>query len=137
MSETPPPQEQNRQPGSQQEMRPEPQASMEHYRGSQKLAEKVALISGGDSGIGRAVAVGFAKEGADVAITYLDEHEDAQETMRLIVATDQRTLAIAGDIGNPDFARGAAGGARLRTHRRAGEQRSRTARVRTSRGPAG
>ena len=105
MSETLPPQEQSRQPGSQQEMRPEPQASMEHYRGSQKLAEKVALISGGDSGIGRAVAVGFAKEGADVAITYLDEHEDAQETMRLIVATGQRTLAIAGDIGNPDFAR--------------------------------
>ena len=105
MSQTLPPQEQEHQPGRQQEMRPQPRANMEQYRGSQKLAEKVALVSGGDSGIGRAVAIGFAKEGADVAITYFDEHEDAEETLRLIEATGQRALAIAGDIGNPDFSR--------------------------------
>ncbi|MEJ0017421.1 MAG: SDR family oxidoreductase [Acetobacteraceae bacterium] len=105
MSQTMPPQEQERQPGLQEEMTPQPMASMERYRGAQKLAEKVALISGGDSGIGRAVAIGFAKEGADVAITYLDEHEDAQETLRLIEATGQRGLVIAGDIGNSDFSR--------------------------------
>jgi NAD(P)-dependent dehydrogenase (short-subunit alcohol dehydrogenase family) len=105
MSQTLPPQRQDRQPGQQHEMHPQPQANMERYRGAQKLAEKIALVSGGDSGIGRAVAVGFAKEGADVAITYLDEHDDARETVRLIEAAGQRALAVAGDIGNPDFAR--------------------------------
>ena len=105
MSATVPPQRQDRQPGQQHEMQPQPHASMEHYRGAQKLAEKVALISGGDLGIGRAVAIGFAKEGADVAITYLDEHDDAIETLRLIEATGQRGLVVPGDIGNPDFAR--------------------------------
>jgi NAD(P)-dependent dehydrogenase (short-subunit alcohol dehydrogenase family) len=103
MSQTLPPQEQDRQPGLQQDMQPEPRGIMEDYRGSQKLAEKVALVSGGDSGIGRAVAIGFAKEGADVAITFLDEHEDAQETLRLVEATGQRGLIVPGDIGNPDF----------------------------------
>ena len=105
MSATVPPQRQDRQPGQQHHMEPQPHASMEHYRGAQKLAEKVALVSGGNSGIGRAVAIGFAKEGADVAITYLDEHEDAAETLRLIEATGQRGLFVPGDIGNPDFAR--------------------------------
>ena len=105
MSATVPPQRQDRQPGQQHHMEPQPHASMEHYRGAQKLAEKVALVSGGDSGIGRAVAIGFAKEGADVAITYLDEHDDAAETIRLIEATGQRGLVVPGDIGNPDFAR--------------------------------
>ncbi|MGC1411235.1 MAG: SDR family oxidoreductase [Acetobacteraceae bacterium] len=105
MSATVPPQRQDRQPGQQHQMEPHPHASMEHYRGAQKLAEKVALVSGGDSGIGRAVAVGFAKEGADVAITYLDEHEDAAETLCLIEATGQRGLIVPGDIGNPDFGR--------------------------------
>jgi NAD(P)-dependent dehydrogenase (short-subunit alcohol dehydrogenase family) len=105
MSATVPPQRQDRQPDQQHQMEPHPHASMEHYRGAQKLAEKVALVSGGDSGIGRAVAVGFAKEGADVAITYLDEHEDAAETLCLIEATGQRGLIVPGDIGNPDFGR--------------------------------
>ena len=105
MSATVPPQRQDRQPGQQHQMEPHPHASMEHYRGAQKLAEKVALVSGGDLGIGRAVAVGFAKEGADVAITYLDEHEDAAETLCLIEATGQRGLIVPGDIGNPDFGR--------------------------------
>ena len=98
-----PPQSQERQPGSEAEMEPRPQSRMEHWRGSGKLSGKVALVSGGDSGIGRAVAVGFAKEGADVVIAYLDEHEDAQETMRLIQATGQRTMAVSGDIGDSAF----------------------------------
>lgn len=86
-------------------MEPKPQAEMRNYRGVGKLDGKIALISGGDSGIGRAVAIGFAKEGADVAITYLDEHEDGQETVRLIEAEGRRALAIPGDIGNSDFSR--------------------------------
>jgi NAD(P)-dependent dehydrogenase (short-subunit alcohol dehydrogenase family) len=99
------PQSQERQPGSEQEMEPRPQAEMRQYHGAEKLAGKIALVSGGDSGIGRAVAIGFAKEGADVAITYLDEHEDAQETLKLIEAEGRRALAVPGDIGNSDFAR--------------------------------
>jgi NAD(P)-dependent dehydrogenase (short-subunit alcohol dehydrogenase family) len=99
------PQQQDRQPGSQAEMEPRPQAEMRNYNGAGKLDGKIALITGGDSGIGRAVAIGFAKEGADVAITYLDEHEDAQETVRLIEAEGRRAVAIPGDIGNSDFSR--------------------------------
>src|SRR6187401_3224484 len=71
-----PPQHQNRMPGLESEMNPPPRSKLESYRASGKLENKVALISGGDSGIGRAVAVAFAKEGADVAIAYLDEHDD-------------------------------------------------------------
>jgi NAD(P)-dependent dehydrogenase (short-subunit alcohol dehydrogenase family) len=93
------PQSQERQPGSAR------RAEMRHYRGAEKLAGKIALISGGDSGIGRAVAIGFAKEGADVAITYLHEHEDAEETVKLIEAEGRRALAVPGDIGNSDFTR--------------------------------
>ena len=100
-----PAQQQDRQPGIQSEMEPRPQAEMRAYRGAEKLAGKIALVTGGNSGIGRAVAIGFAKEGADVAITYLDEHDDAQETVRLIEAEGRRALAIPGDIGNSDFAR--------------------------------
>ena len=99
------PQSQERQPGSEQDMEPRPEAEMRNYRGAGKLTGKIALISGGDSGIGRAVAIGFAKEGADVAITYLDEHEDAQDTVRLIEEEGRRALAIPGDIGNSDFTR--------------------------------
>lgn len=106
MSDTPyPPQQQQRQPGREHEMEQRPQSAMEKYRPAVRLAGKVALISGGDSGIGRAVAVGFAKEGANVAITYLDEHDDAQETLRLIEAEGRRALAVPGDIGNSDFCR--------------------------------
>ena len=79
-----PPQHQNRQPGLQTEMNPQPISVSEQYKASGKLHNKVAIISGGDSGIGRAVAIHFAKEGADVAIIYLNEHEDAEETKRLI-----------------------------------------------------
>ncbi len=98
-----PPQSQDQQPGLESEMSPAPQSDMRGYRASGRLAGKVALISGGDSGIGRAVAIGFAKEGADVAITYLNEHEDAQYTMRHIADAGRETMAIAGDLGNSVF----------------------------------
>ncbi|WP_372826835.1 SDR family oxidoreductase [Polaromonas sp.] len=75
------------------------------YEGSNKLRGKVALITGGDSGIGRAVAVLFAREGADIAIAYLNEHEDARETRRCIEAEGQACVLIPGDVKNPAFAR--------------------------------
>ncbi len=81
-----PAQHQAQQPGHEGEMQPEPIVIRDSYRGSDKLGGQVALISGGDSGIGRSVAVHFAREGADVAIIYLNEHEDAQETRRLVEA---------------------------------------------------
>jgi NAD(P)-dependent dehydrogenase (short-subunit alcohol dehydrogenase family) len=102
-----PPQEQALQPGLESEMRPRPQAVDPDYRGSGKLEQKVALITGGDSGIGRAVAVAFAKEGADLAILYYNEHGDAQETRRLIEAEKRRCLLIAGDVGNEQFCQAA------------------------------
>ncbi|WJQ07804.1 SDR family oxidoreductase [Geobacillus stearothermophilus] len=98
-----PPQHQTRQPGLQTEMTPQPVSVSEQYKASGKLHNKVAIISGGDSGIGRAVAVHFAKEGADVAILYLNEHEDADETKRLVEQEGRRCLAIAGDIGDEAF----------------------------------
>jgi NAD(P)-dependent dehydrogenase (short-subunit alcohol dehydrogenase family) len=96
-----PKQEQHVRPGREERMRPRPKAEEPGYRGSGKLAGKVAIISGGDSGIGRAVAVAFAKEGADVAVSYLNEHKDAHETARLVQAEGQRAVIIAGDIGEP------------------------------------
>jgi NAD(P)-dependent dehydrogenase (short-subunit alcohol dehydrogenase family) len=98
-----PPQHQDRQPGIESEMTPRPRAEDHTYRGSGKLENKVALITGGDSGIGRAVAIAFAKEGADVAIAYLSEHGDAQETRALVEKEGRRCLAIAGDGGDERF----------------------------------
>lgn len=94
-----PPQQQEP-PGSSEEMTPEPDHGEDTYRGSGKLTGKRALITGGDSGIGRAVALAFAREGADVLISYLCEHEDAQETIRLVEAAGRRAVAVAGDIAD-------------------------------------
>ena len=93
-----PPQHQPRQPGRQSRMHPEPVTIRDDYAGSGKLDGKVALVTGGDSGIGRAVAVHFAREGADVAIAYLSEDADAEETKRLVEAEDRRCLLIRGDL---------------------------------------
>ena len=98
-----PPQHQDQQPGIESEMTPRPQAEDQDYRGSGKLRGKVALITGGDSGIGRAVAIAFAKEGGDVAIVYLSEHGDAQETRGLVEKEGRRCVVIAGDVGNEAF----------------------------------
>ena len=100
-----PPQAQAEQPGLEQAMEPRPQSEMTSYRAANKLSGKVALVTGGDSGIGRAVAIGFAKEGADVVISWLSETEDAAETVGLIEQAGRRALSVPGDIGQPDFAR--------------------------------
>ena len=102
-SQLQPPQHQEQQPGLESLMEPAPRSDNPHYQGSQKLKHKVAIITGGDSGIGRAVAILFAKEGADVVIVYLDEHQDARETTRLVEKEGQKCLAIAGDIGEEQF----------------------------------
>lgn len=101
--QTMPPQEQDHQPGSEKEMNPQPKYEPSDYKGADKLKDKVAIITGGDSGIGRAVAVAFAKEGADVAIVYLNEHEDAEETKRQVEQEGRKCLLIAGDIGEESF----------------------------------
>lgn len=102
-----PPQRQDVQPGRRREMRPLPRSDAADYRGSGKLMGKVALISGGDSGIGRAVAIAFAKEGADVVILYLNEHEDAADTKQQVEAQGRRCVTLAGDIGDEQFCRDA------------------------------
>lgn len=99
-----PPQSQDRQPGRESAMRPKPDYEP-RFPGSGRLDGKVALITGGDSGIGRAVAVLFAREGADVAIVYLEEHEDAKETAAAVEKEGGRCLTIAGDIGEESFCR--------------------------------
>jgi len=98
-----PAQKQSRQPGREDRMQPRPKFEVPEYRPAGKLQGKSALITGGDSGIGRAVAVAFAKEGADVAIVYLDETKDAMETKRLVEAEGRTCAIIAGDIGNEKF----------------------------------
>ncbi|MGG3772449.1 SDR family oxidoreductase [Heyndrickxia faecalis] len=100
VSNTFPPQHQTRQPGFEYLMIPRPVYDNPHYIGTGKLSNKVAIISGGDSGIGRAVAVAFAKEGADIVIAYFDEHEDAMETKQAIEHLGQRCLLIPGDLRN-------------------------------------
>jgi NAD(P)-dependent dehydrogenase (short-subunit alcohol dehydrogenase family) len=100
-----PPQRQS-QPGIERAMTPEPDSTRPEHRGSGKLAGKVALISGGDSGIGRAVAVLFAREGADVAIGHLAEEDtDANETVKLVEAEGRRCLTLPGDVGDEAFCR--------------------------------
>lgn len=83
---------------------PAPRTHMERHRAADRLIGRVALVTGGATGVGHAVAVGFAKEGADVAITWLTEREEAAETVAMIEAEGRRALSVPGDIGNPDFA---------------------------------
>jgi NAD(P)-dependent dehydrogenase (short-subunit alcohol dehydrogenase family) len=104
-TETKPPQTQSERPGKETKMAPRPESGEDTYRGSGKLQGKVALITGGDSGIGRAVAIAFAKEGADVAVVYLNEHEDARETEAKVRNTGRRVLLISGDVGEESFCR--------------------------------
>ncbi len=94
-------------PGLEADLQLEPRFMAPGYEGSRKLQDMAALITGGDSGIGRAVAVLYAREGADVAIVYLDEHEDAQETKRCVEAEGRRCVLIAGDVKDPQFCRDA------------------------------
>jgi NAD(P)-dependent dehydrogenase (short-subunit alcohol dehydrogenase family) len=99
------PEQQSRRPGIEADMQQKPDFKDEHRRASGKLQGKVALITGGDSGIGRAVAVLFAREGADVAIVYLNEHEDANETRQLVEQEGARCITVAGDVGDEAFCR--------------------------------
>jgi NAD(P)-dependent dehydrogenase (short-subunit alcohol dehydrogenase family) len=98
-----PEQHQTRQPGLEKDMVPLPVSESPIYRPGGKLEGKAALISGGDSGIGRAAAIAFAKEGADVAVLYLNEDVDAQETKRQIEAEGRRCFLLSGDIGDPAY----------------------------------
>lgn len=97
-----PPQHQER-PGSEAALDPAPRYEAQTYRGADKLLDRVALITGGDSGIGRAVAVLYAREGADVAIVYLSEDEDAEVTKRAVEAEGRSAILIRGDVSDPEL----------------------------------
>ncbi|MCY6959111.1 SDR family oxidoreductase [Clostridium brassicae] len=97
------PQHQDTQPGLEALMNPKPMFSNTNYKGSNKLLNKVALITGGDSGIGKAVAIAFAIEGADVVISYFNEHCDAEETKSIIEEKGRKCVLIPGDIGDEAF----------------------------------
>jgi NAD(P)-dependent dehydrogenase (short-subunit alcohol dehydrogenase family) len=94
------PAQQQQPPGTQSEMRPKPDCGEESYVGSGRLAGKAAVITGGDSGIGRAVAIAYAREGADVLISYLEEDDDAQETARLVEDAGRKAVLVRGDISD-------------------------------------
>jgi NAD(P)-dependent dehydrogenase (short-subunit alcohol dehydrogenase family) len=102
-----PPQQQQGEPGIEAEMNPKPVEDDPNYKGSGKLQDKVAIITGGDSGIGRAVAIAFAKEGADVAIVYLDEDQDAKTTQQKVEQYGRKALLIKGDVSQEQFCRDA------------------------------
>jgi len=94
-------------PGLEADLELEPMYDAPHYKGSEKLLDMAALVTGGDSGIGRAVAVLFAREGADVAVAYLDEHEDAEETKRAVEAEGRRCILLPGDVADPKYCKAA------------------------------
>ncbi|MBM7647564.1 NAD(P)-dependent dehydrogenase (short-subunit alcohol dehydrogenase family) [Bacillus ectoiniformans] len=98
-----PKQHQEEQPGKTEPMSPQPDHIRSNYKGSDKLKDKVALITGADSGIGRSAAIHFAREGADLVISYLNEHEDAQETKKLVEQEGRKCLLISGDLGTESF----------------------------------
>ncbi len=100
------PRQQQPMPGHTSAMRPKPDHGERSYRGCGKLADKKAVITGGDSGIGRAVAIAYAREGADVLIAYLDEHDDANETKRLVEEAGRKAILVAGDLSSPGHCRG-------------------------------
>ncbi len=101
---TPPfPKQHLKKPGDEADLELQPMYDAPHYKGSEKLLDRVALITGGDSGIGRAVAVLYAREGADVAVAYLSEHEDAEETRRAVEREGRRCITISGDVADPEF----------------------------------
>src|SRR4051794_7044349 len=95
------PAQQQQPPGSTAQMEPTPDHGEQSYRGSGRLAGKKAVITGADSGIGRAVAIAFAREGADVLISYLSEHDDAKDTATLVEDAGRRAVLVAGDIADP------------------------------------
>jgi NAD(P)-dependent dehydrogenase (short-subunit alcohol dehydrogenase family) len=95
-----PGQTQSKQPGEEKKMTPKPQAEKSSHRGSGRLEGRVALITGGDSGIGRAVAIAFAKEGCDVAVSYLNEHDDAKETAERVRELGRKCELLPGDVGD-------------------------------------
>lgn len=99
------PEQQQAVPGTTEVMVPRPDHGEESYRGSGRLEGKKAIITGGDSGIGRAVAIAYAREGADVLIAYLSEDEDAQDTARWIEQAGRKAVLVPGDIGDPDHCR--------------------------------
>lgn len=101
--ENPMPGQHLQKPGVEAEMELKPRYLAPGYKGSEKLLDRVALVTGGDSGIGRAVAVLFAREGADVAIAYLNEHQDAEETKRAVEKEGRRCILIPGDVRDPRF----------------------------------
>jgi len=92
-------------PGSSRAMKPEPDHGEDSYKGANRLTDKKALITGADSGIGRAVALAFAREGADVVVSYLNEHEDAKATQRLVESAGRRCVLVPGDISSAAFCR--------------------------------
>lgn len=99
------PEQQQPAPGRSSHMNPEPDYGEDAYVGSQKLLDRKTLITGADSGIGRAVALAFAREGADVAVSYLSEHDDARETQRLVEECGRQCILLAGDLADPEHCR--------------------------------
>lgn len=105
MSQTQQPAQQQEPPGTEAQLTPKADHGESSYQGSGKLKDKATLITGGDSGIGRAVALAFAREGADVLIAYLNEHEDAQETARLVEEAGRKAVLVPGDLADPNHCR--------------------------------